>query len=80
MIRTMQQALEYAMAKSEDPVKIKEYMEEYFAAIGGDRRYKFKWRALSGNARYTFSGIFEYQGKAYYFHKTEDKLVLEYNN
>ena len=80
MIRTMQQALEYAMAKSENPVKIKEYMEEYFATIGGDRRYKFKWKALSGNAKYTFGGIFEYYGKMYYFHKTGDKLVLEYHN
>jgi len=80
MIRTMQQALKYAMAKSEDPVKIKEYMEEYFAAIEGDRRYKFKWRALSGNHKYTFSGIFEYYGRRYYFHKTRDKLELEYHN
>jgi hypothetical protein len=80
MIRTMQQALEYAMAKSEDPVKIKEYMEEYFAAIGGDRRYKFKWRALSGNHKYTFSGIFEYYGITYYFNKMDGKLELEYHN
>ena len=77
MIRTMQQALKYAMAKSEDPVKIKEYMEEYFAAIEGDRRYKFKWRALSGNYKYTFSGIFEYAGQKYYFSKMLGELELE---
>ena len=80
MIRTMQQALKYAMTKSENPVKIKEYMEEYFAAIGGDRRYKFKWRALSGNHKYTFSGIFEYYGTTYYFHKIGGELELEYHN
>ena len=80
MIRTMQQALEYAMAKSEDPVKIKEYMEEYFAAIEGDRRYKFKWRALSGNYKYTFSGMFDYYGKTYCFNKMGNELELEYYN
>ena len=79
MIRTMKRALEYAMAKSESPAEIKEYMEEYFATIGGDRRYKFKWRALSGNCKYTFSGIFEYYGRTYYFHKTNDELELEYH-
>ena len=80
MIETMKKALEYAMDKSEDPPKIKKYVEEYFCAIGEDRRYKFKWRALSGNHKYTFSGIFEYYGRRYYFHKTRDKLELEYHN
>jgi hypothetical protein len=80
MIETMKKGLEYAMSKSESPSKIKEYMEEYVATIGGDRRYKFKWRALSGNSKYTFSGIFEYYGRAYYFHKTSGGLELEYHN
>jgi len=80
MIETMKKALEYAMSKSESPSKIKEYMEEYFDTMGGDRRYKFKWRALSGNSKYTFSGIFEYYGRAYYFNKTGGVLELEYHN
>jgi len=80
MIRTMEKALEYAMSKSEDPKKIKENMEEYFAAAGYDRRYKFKWRAISGNHKYTFSGMFEYYGRRYYFDKTGGKLELEYHN
>jgi hypothetical protein len=80
MIETMKKALEYAMDKSEDPTKIKEYMEEYFDNIGGDRRYKFKWRAISGNYKYTFSGIFDYYGKEYYFNKIGGKLELEYYN
>jgi hypothetical protein len=80
MIETMKKGLEYAMSKSENPSKIKEYMEEYFDMIGGDRRYKFKWRALSGNSKYTSSGIFEYYGRAYYFHKAGGGLELEYHN
>jgi len=80
MIGTMKKGLEYAMGKSENPIKIKEYMEEYFATMGGDRRYKFKWRALSGNSKHTFSGIFEYYGRAYYFHKRNGELKLEYHN
>ena len=79
MIRTMKKALEHAMGKSEDPKKIKENVEEYFAMMGGDRRYKFKWRALSGNPKYTFSGIFEYYGRAYYFNKMNGELELEYH-
>ena len=79
MIRTMKKALEYAMGKSEDPVKIKEHMEEYFGTIGGDRRYKFKWRAISGNHKHTFSGMFDYYGRTYYFHKTGNELELEYH-
>jgi hypothetical protein len=80
VIGTMKKALEYAMTKSENPTEIKKYTEEYFARIGGDRRYKFKWRALSGNPKYTFSGIFEYYGQKYYFYKTESMLELEYHN
>ena len=80
MIETMKKALEYAMGKSENPSKIKEYMEEYFGTIGGDRRYKFKWRAISGNYKYTFSGIFDYYGKTYYFSKIGGELELEYHN
>ena len=80
MIETMKKALEYAIAKSENPSEMKEYIEEYFAAIGGDRRYKLKWCAVSGNSRYTFSGIFEFHGKAYYFNKIGSELELEYHN
>ena len=80
MIGTMKEALEYAMTKSENPAKIKEHMEEYFATIGGDRRFKLKWKALSGNAKHTFSGIFEYYGQGYYFRKTGSVLELEYHN
>ena len=79
-IETMKKALERAMGKSESPAKIKEYMEEYFDMIGGDRRYKFKWKALSGNAKYTFSGIFEYYGTTYYFRKMGGELELKYHN
>lgn len=77
MIRTMKKALEYAIAKSEDPTKIKEYMEKYFSTIGGDRRYKFKWRAICGNHKYTFSGTFEFAGQKYYFSKMLGELELE---
>lgn len=80
MIETMKKALEYAIAKSENPGEMKEYTEEYFAMIGGDRRYKFKWRALAGNYKYTFSGIFEYYGKTYYFDKIGGELELKYHN
>ena len=80
MIGTIKKALEYAITKSENPSRIKEYMEEYFDMIGGDRRYKVKWKALSGNTRYTFSGIFEYYGRRYYFSNAGDKLELEYHN
>lgn len=79
MIETMRKALKYALSKSEDPPKIKEYVEEYFAAIGGDRRYKFKWGAVACNHKYTFCGIFEYYGKVYYFTKTKGELELEYH-
>ncbi len=79
MIRTVKKALEYAMGKSENPTEVKKHMEEYFAAAGYDRRYKFKWRALSGNSKYTSSGIFEYYGRAYYFNKMNGELELEYH-
>lgn len=77
MVRQMKQALRYALAISEDPPKIKKHVEEYMAAIGYDRRYKFKWRALSGHATRTFSGIFEYAGQRYYFSKMSGELELE---
>jgi hypothetical protein len=79
MIGTMKKALEYSLAISEEPKKIKENMKEYLATAGCDRRYKFKWKALSGNSKYTFSGIFECYGRSYYFHKTDDGLELEYH-
>jgi hypothetical protein len=77
MIRTMQNALEYATGKTENPTKIKERVEEYFTTRGGDRRYKFRWKAFSGNSRYTFSGIFEYAGQQYYFRKIGNEIELE---
>ena len=77
MIETMKKALEYAITKSENPTKIKEYMEEYFYTTGGDRRYKFKWQAICGNHKYTFSGIFEFTGQKYYFSKMLGELELE---
>jgi hypothetical protein len=76
MIRTMKKALEYAISKDENPAKIKEYVEEYLAAAGFDRRFKFKWRAISGNSKYTFSGIFEYAGQRYHFSKMLGEVKL----
>ena len=73
----IKQALKYALAISEDPTEIKKNAEEYLAAAGYDRRYKFKWKALSGNAKYTFSGIFEFAGQRYYFSKHSGELELE---
>ena len=73
----IKRALKYSLAISEDPKEIKKNMEEYFAAAGYDRRYKFKWRALSGNAKHTFSGIFEFAGQRYYFSKMSGELELE---
>jgi len=73
----IKKALRYALAISEDPKEIKKNVEEYLAAAGYDRRYKFKWKALSGNAKYTFSGIFEFAGQRYYFSKHSGKLELE---
>ena len=73
----IKQALKYALAISEDPKEIKKNVEEYLARIGYDRRYKFKWRALSGNAKHTSSGIFEFAGQRYYFNKTPGKMELE---
>ncbi|NLA52655.1 MAG: hypothetical protein GX860_11140 [Alcaligenaceae bacterium] len=77
MIRTMQKALEYTISKDENPAKMKEYVEEYLATAGFDRRFKFKWRAFSGNSKYIFSGIFEYAGQRYYFHKKGSEIKLE---
>lgn len=73
----IKKALKYALSISEDPIKIKEHVEEYMAAAGFDRRFKFKWRALAGNAKYTSSGIFEFAGQRYYFSKTSGELELE---
>jgi hypothetical protein len=77
MIGTMRKALEYSLAISEDPKEVKKNMEEYLATAGHDRRFKFKWRSLSGNATYTFSGIFEFAGQRYYFQKTLGKIELK---
>ena len=65
----IEKALRYALTISEDPKEIKKNVEEYMAAMGYDRRYKFKWSAFSGNHKYTFSGIFEYAGQRYYFNR-----------
>jgi hypothetical protein len=73
----MKKALRYALSISEDPPKIKKHVEEYMAALGYDRRYKFKWCAVSCNHKYTFSGIFEYGGQRYYFSKMSGELELE---
>ena len=73
----IKKALRYALTISEDPIKIKEHMEEYLAAAGYDQRYKVKWKALSGNYKRTFSGIFEYAGERFYFSKTSGGLELE---
>ena len=72
----IKKALQYALTISEDPKEIKKHVEEYMAAAGFDRRYRFKWRALSGNDKYTSSGIFEYAGQRYYFNRLND-LHLE---
>ena len=73
----IKKALQYALTISEDPKEIKKHVEEYMAAAGFDRRYRFKWRALSGNDKYTSSGIFEYAGQRYYFSKLSGELELE---
>ena len=73
----IKRALKYALSISEDPIKIKKHVEEYMAAVGFDRRFKFKWKALSGHATRTFSGIFEFAGQRYYFNRTSDELELE---
>ena len=73
----IKKALRYALTISEDPIKIKKHVEEYMGAAGFDRRYKFKWRALSGNAKYTSSGIFEFAGQRYYFSKMSGELEVE---
>ena len=77
MIRIVKKALKYAVSESENPKEIKKNMEEYFAAAGYDRRYKFKWCAVSTNPKYTLSGIFEYFGQRYYFNRLSGELELE---
>ena len=73
----IKKALRYALAISEDPREIKKNVEEYLTRIGYDRRYKFKWRAFSGNYKYTSSGIFEFAGQRYYFSKVPGGIELE---
>ena len=73
----IKRALKYALSISEDPIKIKKHVEEYMAAVGFDRRFKFKWKALSGHATRTFSGIFEYAGQRFYFSKMSGELEVE---
>ena len=73
----IKKALRYALAISEEPIEIKKNVEEYLAVAGYDRRYKFKWKALSGNHRHTFSGIFEFAGERFYFSKMLGELKLE---
>lgn len=77
MLRTMKRALKYSLEISENPAEIKKNMEHFFASAGYDQRYKFKWKALSGNTKYTYSGIFEYYGQEYYFSKMLGELELE---
>jgi len=73
----IKKALRYALAISEDPIEIQKHVEEYMAAAGYDRRYKFKWCAFSGNHKHTFSGIFEYAGQRFYFSQMSGELELE---
>lgn len=73
----IKKALRYALTISEEPLEIKKNVEEYLATVGYDRRYRFKWKALSGNAKHTFSGIFEFAGQRYYFSKHSGELELE---
>ena len=76
----IKRALEHAFSLSEDPAQIKKNVEKYLSEAGHDRRYKFKWKALSGNYKRTFSGIFEFAGQRYYFNKHSGKsLELEKN-
>lgn len=77
MVKTMKKALEYALSKSEDPKEIKKNVEDFFATAGYDRRYKFKWGAVCGNNKHTFSGIFEFARHKYYFNKMLGELELE---
>ena len=73
----MKNALKYALLISEDPIQIKKHVEYYMSTLDYDRRYKFKWKAFSGNSERTFSGIFEFAGQRYYFNKMSDELHLE---
>jgi hypothetical protein len=73
----IKKALRYALTITEDPIGIKKHMEQYLAAAGYDQRYKVKWKAISGNHKHTFSGIFEFAGQRYYFTKNSGGLELE---
>ena len=74
----IKKALKYALLISEDPIQIKKHVEYYMGTLGYDRRYKFKWKAFSGDSERTFSGIFEFAGQRYYFNRTaSDELELE---
>ena len=72
----IKKALRYALIISDEPIEIKKHVEYYMGTLGYDRRYKFKWKAVSGNYK-TLSGIFEYAGQRYYFNKHLDELQLE---
>lgn len=78
MITQVKNALEYAIKQTGDPVKIKEEFESYFHVLGWDRRYKFRWCSLSGNAKHTRSGIFKYRGRKYYFYNGSNGIEIEY--
>lgn len=73
----MKNALRFALLISEDPIQIKKHVEYYMGTLGFDRRYRFKWKAFSGNDKHTTSGIFEYAGQRYYFNQMSDELELE---
>ena len=73
----IEKALRCALIISDEPIEIKKHVEYYMGTLGYDRRYKFKWKAVSGNYRQTLSGIFEYAGQRYYFNKHLDELQLE---
>ena len=73
----IKKALRYALIISDEPIEIKKHVEYYMGTLGYDRRYKFKWKAVSGNYGQTLSGIFEFAGQRYYFNKHLDELQLE---
>lgn len=73
----IKKALRFALIISEEPREIKKHVEYYMGTLGYDPRYKFKWKAVSGNYGQTLSGIFEYAGQRYYFNKMSDELHLE---
>jgi len=73
----IKKALRFALLISEDPIQIKKHVEYYMSTLDYDRRYRFKWKAFSGNDKHTISGIFEYAGERFYFTKTLDELKIE---